>query len=473
MLNKKFYLFFSILLFSGAFLFAGKIVHSSIGTGNDMWNFGLSENYDDQLSYSLQTNVSYDGFFFKSDIEGYTNRGNKDKQGNFTHGRFDKMDFIAGYYYRRPIGSMFLLEVQPEVGLSFLGMFGMEWAQNFIHRISKLNELTGLPQDFSSTKTLPVLNLSVSLGYDLMHFDNTKLLTKLVFDTYNIVDFRNRRDYKLGFSFLRNESDVETVYLFVGVAKSDDISEVSTERLFSKNINGFEFGFGLNSGVLSIDYTNYLKFGFGYTYVNFDIASFFKDKVFESEDFWFSYGKTILLNRDFGDNQLGLPIKNGFFLVFRNCYTSGYPILSDSEKDYNKVRYKRNYSFDSINVRYEYVFKPKGIITAYSQLGAGVSVWDYAYLYNMDPNADEMENNDHLHNLFFANCEMGFIAIPKNMIVFDNAQYQFVVYGGVNWLPKKDIVTKIVIRDHSHDSSFKFNGFAPYAGFGVRVGIDI
>lgn len=471
MFNKKAFVIFIILSLMISGLYAFSDFHALIGSGNDTWNFGLSENYDDQLSYSVHSTVSYNRFQFSYVAEGYTNRGWKEKD-KFYNGRYDKFDFMLGYNFDFDLYENCFIEFTPSAGASFIGDFGLDWYQNWVHRKSNINEVD-LPYDYDDNIIHVSLNEDFNIGYVLHHFGNSEFQTILFLDSKHVIKFESSELVALEFALQNTEYDYKNAYFYIGYGLGQSHSGNVTEKLSLENIKGITYGFGLNSGLISLDYSKFLNSGYGYSYISVDFGSLITEKKFEREDFWVSVGKCSFMDRTYTDNQIGYKFDNGMSFVLKNRYTNGFPILNDSEKENTEIRYKRNYSLNSFGFRYQKTTKGRGFLTAYSQLDIGISRWDFAYLYNMDRTASVPEDGNKRDFLFFADLEIGLNLLPENLLVCQNSMYQINLFGGLVYLPDKNKMTRILIGDNSHNPGYKFNGFAPYFGVAMHVGIDI
>ncbi len=471
MFNKKAFVIFVFLTVLIVSISAYSDFHAIVGSGNDTWNFGLGENYDDQLSYSVHSKVTYNRFSFDYQAGGYTNRGWK-KDNKFYSGRFDRFDFLLGYDFEIPLTGKLFIEFVPRLGAGIVGDFGLDWYQNWVHKTFSINTVN-LPYDYEKNVVHFAANGDLSLVYDTFVFGNSQLQTILFFNTNNAFSFESSELFGLKFAFQNELFDYKNAYLFVGYGLSHSFSGNVTEKLYADNIKGFTYGFGMNSGFISLDYSKYLNSGYGYSLISFDIAPLFSEKTYRKEDFWVSVGKCLFLDRSYCDNQIGYKFDSNISLVVKNRYANGYPILNDSEKDNIIVRYKRNYSLNSLGLRYQYTTKPRGVLTLYSQLNFGLSKWNRAILHNMDESAFVAEDGHKKDYMVFLDFELGLNLLPEKLIVCQNAEYQLNLFGGFVLIPKEKLLTEILITDNSHGPDYKFKGFAPYAGIALHVGIDV
>ncbi len=471
MFNKKAFVIFVYLSFLFSVLYAFSDFHAAIGSGNDTWNFGLSENYDDQLSYSVHSSLEYNRFRFSYAAEGYTNRGWKDKN-KFYSGRYDKFDFLLGYNFDYRLNEKCFIEFNPFAGASFIGDFGMDWYQNWVHRKSNINEVD-LPYDYEDNIIHISMKEDFNIGYVLHHFGNAEFQAIFFLNSKHVIKFESSETAGFEFALQNTDYDYKSAYLYLGYGLGHSYSGNITEKLYHENIKGITYGFGLNSGLISLDYLKFLNSGYGYSYISFDFGSLITEKKFDNEDYWVSVGKCSFLDRTYTDNQIGFIFDNGLSFILKNRYANGFPILNDSEKENFEIRYKRNYSLNSFGLRYQISTKNRGVLTAYSQLDVGLSRWDFAYLYNMDRTASVPEDGNKRDYLIFADLELGLNIFPEDLLVCQNAMYQINLFGGLVYFPDNKKITKILIDDNSHDPGYKFNGFAPYFGIAMHVGIDI
>ena len=155
--------------------------HVLLFTGNDKFNYGISRNDDDQMSYSFDMQIEAPVWYLRFDANGFTNRGWRegwdmrdqskpfDPGASVVRGRFDSLETVVGLKLRL-VENDFYLHLYPEVGFSLVGNYGWEWGQNAIHRLLGIH-IVDLPYDNDGAKNVFFMSdLRMNIGYKLMRF---------------------------------------------------------------------------------------------------------------------------------------------------------------------------------------------------------------------------------------------------------------------------------------------------------------
>ncbi len=444
-----------------------------IGMGNDCWNFGQSKNYDDGLSFALNTYYQRGPLKVGIDLNAYTNRGYKEsKLSEFVHGRYDMLLLNVAYQFRSSPEKRVFFSLTPEVGAGLVGKFGMNGAQNAVHDMLDLYRVE-LPYDYESPEFYPILNMTAGFGGTIAKIGRNRINIEAFFRSQNVFFYEYLQDYKAELSLKRDGNPYKTVFVFAGFNSVHSFTDNFTHRLYVEDIKGFKYGFGISSGLVNIDYAKYTGNGFGYTNVMIDVMSLFKERTFETEDFSFEVGRARILEKNFECNRVLFPLKNGFSAGVKLQASAGSPSRGTRENDITTIRFKRNYSFTTLDVRYTLGLFKNNFAELYAEGGIGFSSLSYEFLYNMNPDAEVQKSEKHTDILFALNIEAGLLFLPDAFLRSEGSAYKVLLFGGCNIIPDKATVTDIIRTDEDKDESYSFSGFAPYFGYGVHISFDM
>ena len=101
-----------------------------MGTTNDKFAYGISQNRDDQLTATNEIHIILPYVFVDVELNSITNRGYKSDMNNpatFSSGRYDELIFKTGTKVNFLDKNIFEIDFIPEIGFGFLGNFGMEF----------------------------------------------------------------------------------------------------------------------------------------------------------------------------------------------------------------------------------------------------------------------------------------------------------------------------------------------------------
>ncbi len=476
--------------------------HVRIYTGNDKFNYGISRNDDDQLSYSFDFQVEAPVWYVRFDANGLTNRGwregwdmrDRDKPFNagasVIRGRYDSLETVAGLKMRL-IENDFYLHLYPEIGFALVGDYGWEWGQNAIHRIQGIHEVD-LPYDNDGAKTARLmLDGRVNLGYKLLMLRRTNLIAEVEASTKNIMGFESENLILGRISLSTLDHDVLGFHFGYMFASSLGDYPSYTRDLYLDYITGWKLGFSIDTGILFMKYTTSLETGFGYGYMGLNVMGFFEKRDWVETDAYLSFSKARFYGSFYNYMTLGIPIADKLALVLKSSYLGGNPIDKKGEEasDLNKVdRLKREYSTVALGVRFNFPSFASSYITPYVELTGGLQKYNIFILMNQldDDAIGGICPPSYLLELptYFPllNLEGGITVLPEELLVFRDTNLQIELFGGVNYLFAGDtdaITTYRYIHRMWVDPDFPLEdrGFAarliPYFGFGVKFGFDL
>ena len=475
--------------------------HVLLFTGNDKFNYGISRNDDDQLSYSFDLQVEAPLWYLRFDANGFTNRGwrdgwdMRDQEAFFTpgahviRGRFDSLETVTGLKLRL-IENDFYVHLYPEAGFALVGDYGWEWGQNAIHRLLGIHEVE-LPYDNDGARTVRVmLDGRVNIGYKLLDFNRTSLIAEVEASTKNIIGFQSENLVLGRISVSTKTHDLigfHFGYMFTG---SGDYTSY-TRDLYLDYMTGWKAGFTIDTGILYLKYTGSLETGYGYGYLGFNVLSFFAPRNWERTDAYLSFAKARFYGNFYNYISVGIPFSDSFSFVLKNAYLGGNPLNKKEEEssDLNKVdRFKREYSSFAIGVRFNLPGFASGFITPYLELTGGMQIYKIYILMNQ---LDDDELGDEMppsmlsageHYFPVLSLEGGISLLPEDLVVFQDTSLQIDVFGGVNCLfagSTEYITIYRYIHKFWEDVTFPLDDrgfrsrFIPYFGFGVKFGFDL
>ncbi len=481
--------------------------HISLTTGNDKFNNGISRNDDDQFSYSFGLQVEAPLWYMHFDANGITNRGwrdgwdMRDYDTPFTpgasvyRGRYDSIETVVGLRLR-PIEDRFYLHVYPDVGFALVGDYGWEIGQNVVHRIAKIREVD-LPYDNDGAKNVFMMaDGRVNAGFKFISFPKTNLIAEVEASSKNILGFQTENQILGRVSISTKTHDLLGFHFGYMYSAALGDYQSATRDLYIRYLNGFRFGFTVDTGIIFIKYTATPETNFGYGYVGINALGFFEPRTWEESD----ASLRLSLARLYGSNyyyiSVGVPVSDHFDIVIKNAFLGGNPLSASEERASDLTMYerlKRDYSSGSLGIRYNLPGLFKGYVLPYVELSAGLQVFEVYSLYNqLDddylfgaeiPSSYWFEGTTHFMLL---NLEGGANILPENLLVFQDSSFQLDVFGGVNFIIGGETSELSIYRNiHKFweaDGTEEINyladlgwkaRFIPYFGIGLKIGFDL
>ena len=476
--------------------------HVLLYTGNDKYNYGISRNDDDQLSYSFDFQIEAPVWYVRFNANGFTNRGwrdgwdmrNQEKYFNegasVIRGRYDSLETVAGFKLR-PVEDDFYIHLYPEIGFALVGDYGWEWGQNAIHRMLGIHEVD-LPYDNDGSRIARLmLDGRVNIGYKLVKFKRTSLIAEIEASTKNIMGYQTENLILGRISVSTQTHDL--IGFHFGYMFASELGDYPsyTRDLYLQYLSGWKMGFTIDTGFLFLKYTGSLETGYGYGYLGFDVLGFFESRNWENTDAYLSFSKARFYGSFYNYISVGIPFSDNFAFVLKNAYLGGNPIDKNEEAtaDLNEVsRFKREYSSFAIGVRYNLPGFASGFITPYLELTAGMQIYKIFILDNQLADAaigttgapSYLVAGEHYFPLL--SLEGGITVLPEDLVVLQDTSVQIEAFGGLNYLfagSTQDITNYRYIHKFWEDPGYSLDdrGFAarfiPYFGFGVKLGFDL
>ncbi len=462
-----------------------------IGTGNDKWTFGLSRNNDDQLSYSGNIRVEAPVWTLSLDLNGFTNRGWKDKwytdtedpnPGHWYNGRYDTIDLAFALRWSPFSTDHWQMEVSPRVGFLMAGNYGFVWFQNLIHKISHIHSvsLPYEPGSYFAPKASAKISFSGFWGLPTERSKTTNFGARVSFDTENNIGFETSQYVGMDLFLQRDREQLLSVSL--GYIWYQQHTDWKTQKLALWSAQGLRLGFQINAGALSVDYWYAMQGAFGYTRYYIDVMSFFQKSNWSENDLII----TLATSRIFEQNYHTLEFQKQLFgsrwsLLSTNRYIAGNPVdkKDEASDDPNKfARLKLAFSLWTVGVKYEFPDQwSKGWCTPFASLGLGMERFEFAILDNMIQE-DKLPWWTLAEYAFIVDAEIGVSLFPSGMIKAGNASYRLILSGGLTWIPAaKDISAMIVLsrlsKYYDEEDLERVYYFLPRFTVGVQIGFDL
>ena len=476
--------------------------HVYLYTGNDLFNFGISRNDDDQQSYSFDLQVEAPLWYVRFNANGITNRGWRDgwDPNDYTkphspgapviRGRYDSLETVFGLKLK-PVEEDFYLHLYPEAGFALTGDYGWEWGQNVIHRMMGIHEVS-LPYDDAGEKDVsPMLGLRVNSGYKFFRFSRTNLIGEIEYSTKNILGFQTENQI-LGRISISTETH-DLLGFHFGYMYAAALGEPSyTQDLYVRYLNGWRAGFTIDTGILFLKYTGTPETNYGYGYLGFNVMGFFKPATWEESDAFMRFSQASFYDRYYNIISVGIPVSDSLDVMIRNSYLGGDPVSPKQEaaEDLNKyLRFKRDYSFFALGARFDFPSFLYGYVTPYAELSGGLQIFRLWLLFNQlddeylgidDTPCDLLDFMDNYFGLL--SLEAGLTVLPEDLLVFQDTSFQLEIFGGLNVIlgGKTDEITFYrYLHKFWEDITYPIDDkgpaarFIPYFGFGAKIGFDL
>ncbi|MBR4120128.1 MAG: hypothetical protein IKT95_00045 [Spirochaetales bacterium] len=478
--------------------------HVLLYTGNDKFNYGITRNDDDQLSYSFDFMVESPLWYLRFNANGFTNRGwrdgwdmrDYDKEytpgARVVRGRYDSLETVAGFKLR-PVENDFYIHLYPEIGFALVGNYGWEWGQNAVHRISGIHEVD-LPYDNDGAKNVRLmLDGRVNIGYKLLKLKRTSLIAEIEASTKNIMGFQTENQILGRISVSTQTHDLLGFHFGYTFASELGDYPSYTRDLYLQYLTGWKMGFTIDTGIIYLKYTGSLETGYGYGYMGFNVLGFFEPRSWDQTDAYLSFSKARFYDSFYNYISVGIPLSDRFSLVLKNAYLGGNPVNKKEEEGLDLTeysRFKREYSSFAFGVRFNLPSFASDFITPYIELTAGMQIYKIFTLNNqlndevMDmydiPNPSYLDNTLHYYPLL--SLEGGITVLPEELVVFQDTSIQIDLFGGFNYVFGGDTVDLTYYRyvnRWGEDISYSLEDrgpavrFLPYFGFGLKLGFDL
>ena len=478
-------------------------------TGNDKFDYGITRNDDDQLSYSFDFQVEAPVWYARFNANGFTNRGwregwdmrDHDKEyapgdpiPEIHRGRYDSLETVVGLKLRL-LEKDFYIHFYPEIGFSLVGNYGWEWGQNAIHRMLHIH-IVDLPYDNDGAKNVfLMLDARLNMGYKIASFPRTDLVAEVEASSKNIMGFMSENLVLGRISISTNAHDLIGFHAGYGFGFKLGDYPSYTRDLYLQYITGWKVGFSIDTGIMFLKYTGSPETGFGYGYLGFDILGFFEPKKWVQTDAWMSFSKATFYRSFYDYIVLGVPVADNLTVVLKNSYLGGNPIDKKGEQqaDLNREeRFKREYTAVSAGLRYSFPSFAGGYARPYVELTAGIQIFKVFMLLNqLDddvisvykiPSYQFIFDTDQGSLYGLVNLAAGITVLPENVLIFEDTSIQFEVFGGVNLILGGETLDITLYREidllfTAKDYELKDKGFAarviPYAGVGIKFGFDL
>ncbi|MCR5442388.1 MAG: hypothetical protein K6E89_01400 [Sphaerochaetaceae bacterium] len=481
--------------------------HIVLSTGNDLFNFGISRNDDDQLSYSFDFQLEAPLWYIRFNANGITNRGWRDgwDMRNYDaiytpgalviRGRYDSLETVIGLKLK-PVEDNFYLHIYPEIGFALVGDYGWEWGQNAIHKMMNIHEVD-LPYDSKDQRDVfMMLDLRVNVGFKFHSFERTNLIGEIEASTKNIVGFQSENQILARISVSTETHDLVGFHVGYMYAASLQENTRYTQDLYIRYLNGLKVGFIIDTGIIFLKYTGNPQTNYGYGYIGFDVMGFFSKRKWERSDIYMRLANARFYDRSYHIIGLGIPLADSLDLVIKNSYLGGDPISPKEEavEDlYKYERFKRDYSFFTFGARYTFPEFAWGYVRPYVELTAGLQRFrmymlsnqvddDYMFFINTpSTNLSRVLEFDEYFGLL--NLECGITVLPENLVVFEHTSFQIELFGGMNLIVGGNTQEISVYRNiqkfweefdakYLEDMGWKAR-FIPYYGFAAKLGFDL
>lgn len=481
--------------------------HVALYTGNDLFSYGITRNDDDQLSYSFDFQVEAPLWFTRFNLNGITNRGWRDgwdmrdyskeydEGADVRRGRYDSLEGVVGLKLR-PLEEEVYLHLYPEIGLALVGDYGWVWAQNLIHRMGGIHEVD-LPYDNDGAKSAHMmLGTRVNIGFKLFDFERSSVIVEAEAYTKNILGVQSDNYAVLRASISTPTHDLVGFHAGYMLAEALTDSPTYTQELYLRYLNGWRIGLTVDTGIVFIKYSGNLETNYGFGYMGFDVMGFFEPRRWEETDVYLRISKASLFGHYYNALSLGCPVYDRLQLILKNSYLSGQPLSpkEEAEADLNVMeRFKQNYSFFTVGVRFTLPELFGDYINPYLEISAGLQrfsvyllnnqIEDPEYMIEKTPSLEVLEpaGFDTIYGLI--SLEGGIGILPESLVVFQDTSLQLEMFGGCNVILGGNTDEITIYRfinefwetmdwTYMEDMGWKAR-FVPYFGIGIRFGFDL
>lgn len=476
MKRKSLILVFYILITIN--LFAANIERMFIGTGNDMWTFGLSRNDDDQLSYSGFVLVQTDKSDISLEFQGITNRGYREgwtpgssiySDNQYYRGRYDSALLLYEINKTNNIRNISIIS-EFGFGAQIIGKLGFDYFQNSNHETLKIHDVQ-LPYDTSSIFIYPYLSMNTNIMANLQFYDSSKLQLGGYVDFYNSINFE--KGYSYGTKIAVNRNDRDVLYLKLGLGNNINKSNLNTAELFSQYRNKTKAELYIDTGILFIDYLSYINTGYGFTRVGMNVIKPSNAFMWKCSDIHLGLGMTYMMNDSLWTIRACFPIKESKFTFFiENRNITGYPINIKTEltSDINatgRLKKEINGAFAGVSLKLN-----KKLFEAYANASLGFMDFKVYSLLNTIEDSYYPYEDLGKTTSFACDLSIGITLIPEWLIVNSYTSYRVSVEGGITILENPERAMDLMTEYDSVEKK-KLGTLVPKLTVLLAVGLDL
>lgn len=413
-----------------------------IGTGNDKFTNGLSHNDDDYLSYSFNSEVLYNNWNIKLDVEAYTNRGLNSE----IHGRLDEISLIGFYQFNIPLNESFLLSLSPIGGIGATGDFYLDKVQNFNHKIVNVDPVD-LVYDWSHVFFHPVFGVEGELAFNFEEF-----LIKLNASYKNTFELVAEKNIKLSTEFM------DCLDFSVGYTANENQSDSTTIDSSIDKMNGLNIGLTIDFDPIYATWVMYPSSMYGFGTYGFNITSLFGKPTWRRTDLFYKLGISNFSDMELISTGVSIPYTDILSSTIEINYVSGFP----ENQEAASVRSQRNYALYTLGLD----FRPfEWLISPYASLKAGCGVFEIEHLSIPEVFPPKV--------VFVTDLRLGVDIMSEGLMIIGNSSLQLELYGGAKVIPSHAELTEYLKNDKYHNySDWKLKLFNWYFGCGLRIGLD-
>lgn len=434
-----------------------------LGTGNDKFSYGLSQNKDDQLTATTELHIILPYYFVDFAINSITNRGYKTDLKDpltFKNGRYDELLLKAGTIIKLYDDSRFSFDLTGEAGFYLLGYFGMDLAQNINHKIHDVNSVR-LKYETFDKPFAPLINSKLSFYWQPQDFIKLDFSAAFNNSLFYITEQSLKLDLQLG-----GKTEFS---IFAGYNWKQAHNASPSLKAYKEVTTGFNYGFILNTGFGKLDFINYTATRFGLGTISVDFTSLTKHN-WKQTDLHFYTGAGCIINTEFLENQLQSKPYYNFSLYYNNKYVSGFKKNNINPSEY---RYERDYTINTVGIKYEQPLPfIQNWITPYVELGAGIATFGLQKLANQIPQADFNSYKYKTKSFFELEANLGLNIIPQGMLNFGYSTYSLTLYAGTLILPQYKKAGEQIKQDTYRTADWQLKPFEFKFGFMVHMGLD-
>ena len=432
-------------------------------TANDKFTYDISQNKDDQLTATTELHFILPYCFIDINDNSITNRGYKTNKANpntFSSGRYDELIIKTGTHINIYSTQSLEFTFTPQAGFCILGNFGMGIAQNLNHRMNCVDEVN-LEYEKFTKPFVPVLNTKVSVSYSPLDF--LKLTLNLAGN--NAFFYTTDQSVNINATF----GSKTKFNIFTGYTWNQTHAKSTTLRAYKNTMEGLNYGFNLDTGLIKLDFTTYQKSRYGLGTICMDFLNF-KNHNWEQTDLSFYAGISYFINTEFLETQVESKISEKLSVYLNNKYVSGYKTNKINPSPY---RYERDYETITFGLKYEHPLNfLQDLITPYLEVGTGVALFGLQKLAYHLPQENYDVYKYKTKSFWQIEANIGLNIIPPGLLNFGNACYSLTLYAGTLIIPEYKKAGAQIKQDTYRATGWQLKPFEFKYGFNVHMGLD-
>lgn len=396
-----------------------------LGLANDKDDYNISKNEDDYLSYRFIGDYTRPLLHVRATLSGITNRGWM-RDGVYYQGRYDEINAYIGLPLEAEMGN-FVFLAEPRFGFMAAGNLSFQNVQNIIHRVFGI-EKVHLAYDEDENIFSLALSFAGEARFRIPFYEHSALTPFIRIEALDALFYQQSLGIFAGLSLESHQK--RTCNAYAGFIWANAEMGWESQIRYLERSDGWQFGFSLDAGMLSLDYITALEHGTGLGTIAINALSLFEKSTWKRSDYRVIIGAELLRgpSTNLTSMNIELPLFDSPFSIRAGLsYGSGAPQFGYSDDFY----FKKNvgvFRLDAI-----WYGSSNWWVSPYALAGISLKKWNGTCYYNMSP--PYTVENEKVFNSYSPGleAEIGLVLLPEGCWKSDDVTYRFSVGVGISY----------------------------------------